>query len=618
MSLYSAVSLASATMLVAVCVAGCGSDANPDPWGCDRCPDSGTDGDLWLPPDTGVLADATVSDDGAIDTDGGADLAGLGASCDAATLCASGHCVDGVCCDSACSGSCEACVASATNDADGVCAPVRVGEDPADECAAEACSTGVCDGAGSCQVIDAGAECRAAVGPCDATETCDGVNPTCPPDVLMAQGVECRGAAGPCDIAETCDGVNTTCGADELARSGVVCRPAAGDCDTAEACTGASAACPDDSLVAQGTLCRPAAGDCDTAEACTGTNAACPADSLVAQGTLCRPAAGDCDVAESCSGTQPTCPANLLVAQGTTCRAAVGACDVAESCSGSSSSCPSDLLLPASTVCRPSAGPCDLAESCGGASADCPTDLFRPQATPCRDAANACDLVDFCTGSSAACVDGFLAGAVADCAPYRCLTTAPMCGGSCTTSAECAVGICESGVCVSSRRIFVTSTLHAADFGGLAQADAICQMRAQAASLPGTYKAWLSDGVTSAAQRLEHFNGPYYRVFNGVSELIANDWSDLTDGTIARAIVTTEFGLVRDATATTTAHVSWTGTTPSGAGSTLHCNGWTTTSMALRGTVGRQADGDTRWTEYGQAFCSVSARLYCVEQGNGI
>ena len=52
------------------------------------------------------------------------------------------------------------------------------------------------------------------------------------------------------------------------------------------------------------------------------------------------------------------------------------------------------------------------------------------------------------------------------------------------------------------KRVFVTSTTYKGNLGGLAGADAKCQTRANAASLGGTWKAWLSDSTTSAASRL--------------------------------------------------------------------------------------------------------------------
>jgi len=74
--------------------------------------------------------------------------------------------------------------------------------------------------------------------------------------------------------------------------------------------------------------------------------------------------------------------------------------------------------------------------------------------------------------------------------------------------------------------MFVTSTTQFANLGGLAGADAICNQRAQAAGLAGTYKAWLSTPTSSAASRMGAASG-WVRpdgkpVFNRLSDIPLN------------------------------------------------------------------------------------------------
>ena len=60
----------------------------------------------------------------------------------------------------------------------------------------------------------------------------------------------------------------------------------------------------------------------------------------------------------------------------------------------------------------------------------------------------------------------------------------------------------QEGVCggAKSCAVFVTSTTHTGNLGGLDGADAICQARAESGpAAPGTYKAWLSTAAESAA-----------------------------------------------------------------------------------------------------------------------
>lgn len=80
--------------------------------------------------------------------------------------------------------------------------------------------------------------------------------------------------------------------------------------------------------------------------------------------------------------------------------------------------------------------------------------------------------------------------------------------------------------------IFLTSAYYTGNLGGLAGADEKCQTAATSAGLPGTYKAWLSNSSTSAADRWTHSNLAYVRTDG---EIIAADWANLVDGSMALA-----------------------------------------------------------------------------------
>jgi len=64
---------------------------------------------------------------------------------------------------------------------------------------------------------------------------------------------------------------------------------------------------------------------------------------------------------------------------------------------------------------------------------------------------------------------------------------------------------------------------HGCALGGVTGADAICQARAAAAGLPGTYMAWLADANGSPATRMTHHLGVYQLVTGAA---IAQGWSD--------------------------------------------------------------------------------------------
>jgi hypothetical protein len=173
--------------------------------------------------------------------------------------------------------------------------------------------------------------------------------------------------------------------------------------------------------------------------------------------------------------------------------------------------------------------------------------------------------------------------------------------------AECgyATAVCTATCeCEPAKVIFVTSGSYQGDFGGLAGADAICQ--ASSALLGGTFKAWLSDTYTSAADRLTHAVGHYVDV-NGVK--IADDWNDLTDGTIDNPISVNENGV-----SDTNLEV-WTGTHTDGTSYLpLFCLEWTYTNpadMPVYGTTGTTSFG---WTQSAHGSCDVFRHLYCVQQ----
>ena len=155
------------------------------------------------------------------------------------------------------------------------------------------------------------------------------------------------------------------------------------------------------------------------------------------------------------------------------------------------------------------------------------------------------------------------------------------------------------------RRVFATSTVHSGALGGLAGADAICQARADAAGLGGTFKAWLSDAATNAASRLTHAFADYVLV-NGT--LIAQGWSDLADGLLLHPLDTDELG------ASVTGG-AWTNTTLHGGIAGLSCTSWTSTTIDENGRRGSVVATNATWTDTGVSVdCSRMLHLYCFEQ----
>lgn len=166
----------------------------------------------------------------------------------------------------------------------------------------------------------------------------------------------------------------------------------------------------------------------------------------------------------------------------------------------------------------------------------------------------------------------------------------------------------------TSYRVFTTKDAYDATFGGLLEADLVCQGDADAAGLKGVFRAWLSTDDLSATARLSHANGaPYVRIDGS---LIANNW----DALIANGPLVP---LDRDATNTPlpagaacgTDRV-WTGTENTGEPVTKqHCGDWNQ-DIGATGAIGSYTTSGVApaWTHCSDVACITLARLYCFEQ----
>lgn len=168
---------------------------------------------------------------------------------------------------------------------------------------------------------------------------------------------------------------------------------------------------------------------------------------------------------------------------------------------------------------------------------------------------------------------------------------------------------CGAGSCQPGRRVFVTSTTHNGDFGGLAGADMMCQDRADAAMLGGTWRAYMVSG-TASLSRLAHATVPYVRL-DGVR--VANNWTDLADESLIAPINLTELGT------TAVGGNVWTGLSNTGGGTNQHCDNWTYSGGGCLGGSACGAAGEfamtgNHWDGYYIFSCGSGYRLYCIEQ----
>ena len=165
------------------------------------------------------------------------------------------------------------------------------------------------------------------------------------------------------------------------------------------------------------------------------------------------------------------------------------------------------------------------------------------------------------------------------------------------------------------KRVFVTSgTYEAFALGGLAGADSICNAAAAAASLPGTYMAWLSNTTDGPATRFATHHTGAYELVDGT--VIADDWADLTDGALLAPIDVDETGAqVSDFAWTNTRFDGTPHCTSSSPTAACECTDWSTTTGSNTGFLGSSVATTAQWSTVTTRFCSRNFhRLYCFEQ----
>ena len=153
-------------------------------------------------------------------------------------------------------------------------------------------------------------------------------------------------------------------------------------------------------------------------------------------------------------------------------------------------------------------------------------------------------------------------------------------------------------------RVFISSTTKTGNLGGVAGADALCNQLATAASLGGTYRAWLS---VSGADAIDHITsaGPWHLV---TGELVAADKATLTSGVLKHLIDKTEKGVTPPALEDR----AWTATGANGRYVGPDCTLWTGAGSGLSGEA-RNANPN-KWTDLLAEGCGQVNRVYCFEQ----
>lgn len=170
------------------------------------------------------------------------------------------------------------------------------------------------------------------------------------------------------------------------------------------------------------------------------------------------------------------------------------------------------------------------------------------------------------------------------------------------------------------KAVFITSTTHQGNLGGLQGADSICNTRATEAGLEGLFKAWVSSSSVSVAMRFTQNNDAYVTVDR---RLVTESINALTNaGRPSIPINITETGDVISADFSV-----WTNTQPNGSPIALGvqndgfaCEDWTSSEATMfsnsgLGNVGDASSLSNTWTRDSPTIeCNQQARLYCFEQ----
>jgi hypothetical protein len=151
--------------------------------------------------------------------------------------------------------------------------------------------------------------------------------------------------------------------------------------------------------------------------------------------------------------------------------------------------------------------------------------------------------------------------------------------------------------------MFVTAFSGNGNLNGLGGADIICNNAASSASLTGTFTALLSSASVDAKSRIT-VSGDIY---NTHGEVLANNATDLWDGTIDNKVGYDEKGIWLGNVDV------WTGTLPGGTKSVDTCTSWTSSANGngVNGRIGEADEKGSDWVSDASAQCNQSKHIYC-------
>ena len=360
--------------------------------------------------------------------------------------------------------------------------------------------------------------------------------------------------------------------------------------------------------------------DCPTGTTCQDDGNPCTDNTCLA--TLCNATNNDsntCSDGNDC--TDDACSAGSCLSTN----------DDSNICSDGDA-CTNDLC--SAGICNSTAIICDDGNECTTGACFLGSCQFTPltNGTPCTADTNVCT-DDYCQlgncthpNNTSPCDDGMTC------------TSGDVCSGG-VCSGTPGVEICDNGIdddcddnidefdddCApSTLNVFITSTTYDGSFGNskkfnnsettleVVTADSLCQARADAASLGGTWVALISDDTSNAFDRLINCNDKAWVMLSGPPNVIAHSKADLFDGVLDQAINVDEFGN------NVGNNFVWTGTKPDGTAElSNNCNNWTSAKQFHRGYRGRSNYAGPVWIHYGVGNCNQPRHLYCFEIDTG-
>ncbi|MFN3827129.1 MAG: tail fiber domain-containing protein [Micavibrio sp.] len=157
------------------------------------------------------------------------------------------------------------------------------------------------------------------------------------------------------------------------------------------------------------------------------------------------------------------------------------------------------------------------------------------------------------------------------------------------------------------RRAFIAPTGTYGDFGGVGNADNVCQSTASGAGLGGNWKAIVSDRTSTIDYAGNRIDYNWDTVVNMNGDTVATSWADLWDGTITNPINRTVNNTI------VTSNYVWTGTGSTGipheSGGNNDCDSWSN----LYGYARAGTTSTAGWVSNATQYCWNSGYVYCFE-----